>query len=171
MHLSLLYCQPCLFTCSLLQPDQVIAHLSVPPPFYFNYLHRTIWFFFASTTWSCNLPDANQHLNVKPVIGCCDQPLIDWQAIQPILDVHDCFQVWICGGKRWHSWCFCLIFVACMLATTLHPKPVLCFILTLIFTWASLFCVVSFIVSGWTSRSHVVAVVFDDRHPSLSRLP
>lgn len=49
--------------------------------------------------------------------------LIDWQAIQQILDVHDCVQVWICGGKRWHSWCLCLVFSACMLAATLHLSP------------------------------------------------
>lgn len=99
---------------------------------------------------------------MKPVIGRCDQPLIDWQAIQPILEVHDCFQVWICGGKRWHSWYFCLLFVACMLATTLYLslKLAVFFSLTLIFTWPSLFCVGSFIFIGWTSRSFQVSPCF-----------
>lgn len=107
---------------------------------------------------------------MKPVIGRCDQPLIDWQAIQPILEVHDCFQVWICGGKRWHSWYFCLLFVACMLATTLYLslKPPVFFSLTLIFTWPSLFCVGSFIFIGWTSRSFQVSPCFSSfwwHHP------
>lgn len=134
-----------------------------------NYLHRIL--ICASTTPNCSLPDANQHLNVKPVIGCCGQPLIDWQAIQPILDVRDCFQVWVCGGKRWPSWCVCLGFSTCMSAATPHlspglasptPRPHLHLSLTFLCCHSLFWSEVAV-----PPRSRVVLVFYDDIIPAF----
>lgn len=103
---------------SLLQPDQVKAYLSVAPPPALLYLHRS-----RQRCLKCfNLPDdrnywsanhwCNKHLNIKRVLG--RSPSYWWQRPATLLSV----QLWLCGGKLWHSRCFCLI---CFTCTALTP--------------------------------------------------
>lgn len=94
--------------------------------------------------------------------------LIDWQAIQQILDVHDCVQVWICGGKRWHSWCLCgLLRLHVSRYSSPEPESRLTQPSSS-FPPEPHFSVLSFFVlneAAVPSRSYIVSVFFDDIIP------